>query len=355
MALGRKSYRQYGEWGIDWMGNLWRNREFCWHMGTLVCVGGVLSFIGFGIQPAAGRLVLLLLLVALGFSWWFSARRYQQLAELSERINRIASGDYSIPLGQCAEGELSILASELHKLTAALMHQTDALQKDKTFLSHSLADISHQLKAPLTSMSMLVELLEAPNLPEEKRAEFLDGLRQSIDRTRWLILSLLKLSKLDAGAVVFRLEPVDLAQAVKQALAPLHIPMELKAQSLVLDLEQDLTVLGDEQWLSEAIGNLIKNSVEHTPIGGEIIVHCRKNALYTELQVLDNGPGITPEDLPHLFERFYRGKGASADSVGIGLALTKSILQKQSGVLTAGNRTQGGACFTIKLYGDVVV
>jgi signal transduction histidine kinase len=307
--------------------------------GGVIC--GLLGGAAAGLCAAGTVLVLLLVSV------FFTRRRYREIARLSEILGRIAAGDYSPDLREYREGELSVLYDELHKVTRALSHQADALSRDKRWLADTMADISHQLRTPLTSVSMMTDLLAEPDLPEDRRAEFLDGIRSGAERIRWLVLSMLKLSRLDADAVVLQLVRVPVAELIERALGAYRIPMELKEQDLILELD-DFAVACDIGWLAEAVGNLIHNCVEHTPRGGRIGVRATANPLYHLIEVWDDGPGISEEDLPHLFERFYRGKTAAPDSVGIGLALAKSIITRHGGAMEAMNAD--GAVFRVKLY-----
>jgi len=164
---------------------------------------------------------------------------------------------------------------------------------------------------------------------------------------------LLKLSRLDADAVVFRQEPVDVGNLVELAIESLRIPMELKEQQFVPELEA-AAITGDLTWLAEAVGNLLKNSMEHTPTGGRIGICCKDNPLYTMLEVWDDGPGIPKEDINRVFERFFRGKNAAPDSVGIGLALSKSIINRHGGVIDACAEPTEAVRFRLKLYKTAV-
>ncbi|MDL2232708.1 HAMP domain-containing histidine kinase [Ruminococcaceae bacterium OttesenSCG-928-L11] len=334
--------------------NLLRNREALSHCGILAVLGvagTVLCALTGGVVP--GLTALATGVLALLCSGFFTVRRYREIARMSDCLSCIVAGSYDINLWEYKEGELSILYDQLHKVTRTLSHQAEALQKDKLWLADTMTDISHQLKTPLTSMAMLADLLGDRNLPEAKRDEFLSGIRSGIERIRWLTLSLLKLSRMDANAVVFRQEPIQAKALVEHALLPLRIPMELKRQQLETDVD-DAVVTGDISWLSESLGNLLKNAMEHTPVGGSIAVCCRDTPLYVLLEIRDTGPGIPPEELPRVFERFFRGKHAASDSIGIGLALSKSIVVRHGGTLEASNLPEGGACFAIKLYKTTV-
>ncbi len=315
----------------------------------LICAAAciVLAALGLLVSPLCALLVLGTGLVFTILHIVFVRRRYDEIAALSRSLDRILHGQDQL-LDDSGEGELAILRSELRKMTLRLKDDADLLQQDKQELTRALADISHQLRTPLTSMNLTLSLL-AGEEDEAKRLRLTRELKRSLERIDWLVETLLKLSKLDAGAV--RFEPLSLraAELAELALGPLRIPMELKGQELVLDLG-DTALTVDPAWTAEALGNVIKNCVEHTPEGGTITVRARQTPIFTELTVSDTGPGIDPEDLPRLFERFYRGKHAGEHSVGIGLALARQIVAAQNGTVQAANRPEGGARFTFRFY-----
>lgn len=283
---------------------------------------------------------------------WFTGRRYNALAELSLSIDRILHGE-QLSVADSKEGELSILSSELQKMLNRLKEQAEALQQDKITLSDAIADISHQLRTPLTSMNLTVSLLRKSELSPEKRMTLLRELNKSLERIEWLVEALLKISKIDAGTAIFRRDTVSAKELIEKACENLLIPMELKEQTLSVSV-RDESYVGDFQWSSEAIGNIVKNCMEHTPVGGEIRIAAEETALYTQLVICDNGVGFAKEDIPHLFERFYKGSNASAESVGIGLALARMIIAAQNGVITAANHPKGGALFTIRFYKGII-
>ena len=229
-------------------------------------------------------------------------QRYQRISSLAEDINQVLHGDSSIDFDNYSEGELSILHSEIYKMTVRLRAQQQKLINDKKYLADSLADISHQIRTPLTSINLLVERLSASGLTDECRHQLTNELYELLDRIDWLITTLLKISKLDAGTVQFKQEQVSLEELLKKSCATLLIPMELRGQELCI--HADGAFRGDLLWTSEAIGNIVKNCMEHTPEGGRIQIEATENALYSEIIIKDNGTGISPEDLPHIFERF---------------------------------------------------
>lgn len=305
---------------------------------------------GFWLDAKAGLLVLAACLVFLAVFLNFTQQRYTKLAQLSLELDRILHGAEEINLADYAEGELAILHSQLAKMTIRLREQADALQQDKIYLTDAIADISHQLRTPLTALNLIVSLLRQDNLSQERRLELARELQQLLTRIDWLIEALLKLAKIDAGAVAFQQGQVELTELVAQAAAPFAIAMELRQQNFAVEVPSDASYRGDLAWSCEAVGNVIKNCLEHTPTGGTITVTGSANAMYTELMISDNGKGIDPADLPYLFQRFYKGKNASPQSVGIGLALARSIVTAQNGTIKAKNRPEGGASFTIRFY-----
>ena len=279
-------------------------------------------------------------------------KRYQRLSSLADDINQILHGDSSMDFNHYSEGELSILHSEIYKMTIRLREQQQKLISDKKYLADSLADISHQIRTPLTSINLLVERLSASGLTDECRHQLTNELYELLSRIDWLITTLLKISKLDAGTVSFNKETVSLETLIKKSCSPLLIPIELRGQELIL--RADGNFYGDPAWTSEAVGNIVKNCMEHTPDGGRIEINAAENALYSEIVIKDNGTGVSAEDLPHIFERFYKGKDSDGKSFGIGLALSRMIIAGQKGTVKAENRKNAGAMFTLRFYKGTV-
>lgn len=280
--------------------------------------------------------------------------RYRNIAQLSERVSRFLHGQTAIGFGRQKEGELAVLENEISKMVIRLQNQTELLVREKNYLADSIADISHQIRTPLTSMNLIVSRLSTQNMPPEKKKKLLLELDQLLVHMDWLIQSLLKIAKLDAGTIVMKREPVLVREMLEKAAEPLAIPMELRQQKLETISEDGVSMQGDLLWMKEAVLNIVKNCMEHTPIGGKVWITAEENVLYTEIIIKDNGTGIAKEDLPHLFERFYKGKNSSEKSVGIGLALAKMIITKQQGVVTAENIKTGGARFVIRFYKGTV-
>jgi signal transduction histidine kinase len=327
-----------------------RNKEFrlfLTGLSAILCIGALL---GFWISLLAGTVVLLTGLLLGGCSIVYTVRRYKDIERLSGYLRKIYSGDYSLDIRDNVEGELSILKNEIYKVTLILSKQAELLKTEKEQLADAISDISHQLKTPLTSMTVMTDLLNKDNLAPEKRKEFTKNLELSLKRMEWLLTSLLKLAKLDAGTVKFKKELVEVGDLLGQVTRPLLIPMELKEQKLTVRGEAGITFLGDKGWTAEALINILKNCIEHTQNGGEITISFEENPIYTEIIIKDNGDGIDKEDLPFIFKRFYRGKNASEDSVGIGLAMAKSIITSQGGDVSVSSEKQEGSSFCVKFY-----
>lgn len=282
----------------------------------------------------------------------FTRYRCSQIEKLNDYLSMVCSGNYSLDIDDNAEGELSILKNNLYKVVVMLQSSNEALQNDKKYLADSLADISHQLKTPLTSMMVMTDLIKQEK-SNEKKNEFADIIENQLEKMKWLISTLLKLSRLDANTVDFNFANLQISDIVNESLKPFVIPLELKG----INVEQsvhDFSFKGDKNWSVEAIQNIIKNCIEHTDVNGTLFIATNSTNVYDELVIADNGCGITEEDIPHIFERFYHGKNSSADSVGIGLALSKEILLKQRATIDVESKQNEGTRFSIKFYKSIV-
>ncbi len=302
------------------------------------------------INLLAGVIALFSMSSLIGISLYFDHQRYKEIESLSGYLRTISNGQYSLDIRDNQEGELSILKNEIYKVTLMLSKQSDYLSKDKKRLADALSDISHQLKTPLTSMLVMIDLLSQQNLTEEKRIEFTRNIEKQLERMDWLLMSLLKLSKIDAGTAIFKKETVVVEDLVIQSLEPLRIPIELNNQNLLITGGNTVTFKGDQQWTSEALINIIKNCIEHTPAEGRISIYYQENPLYTEIIIEDTGEGISREELPNVFKRFYRGKNASENSIGIGLAMAHTIIENQQGSLDVKSELGEGTQFIIRFY-----
>ena len=283
----------------------------------------------------------------------FARKRYRKIAELSASIDSILHGQQEVLISENNEGELSILNSEIHKMTVRLKEQTDLLTSDKIRLTEAIEDIFHQLRTPLTSMNLVVSLLTDESLTYERRLQLTHELKRQLERIQWLVETLLKMSKIDAGTALFRKEQVPLKELLNEATEPFLITLELKGVDLELSAGEGYLEC-DRSWTGEALANLLKNCMEHTPAGGHIKVSCEDTALSTNITIEDSGEGFSEADLPYVFERFYKGSNSSPGNIGIGLAFSRMIITAQNGTITAENSREGGARFRIKFYKSIV-
>lgn len=276
-----------------------------------------------------------------------SVYRYQKLEKLNQYLRELSLGNTKLSFEDLLEGELSILQSELYKLTVTIRQQNQQLQQDKESLSKSLADISHQLKTPLTSLYMMFDLMRNPLLEEHKRELFMSQSLQQLHRMKSLINSLLKMSRLESETVKFTKEWVNARQLAMESQSSLDILLDIQATSLNTEILID-KIYCDKNWTQEAINNILKNAIEHSQPNNQIHFVIKKGSLGYQIQITNIGNTIAPEDLQKIFTRFYKSKDAFYDSVGIGLSLAKQIIEQQNGFIdVTSQRSQ--TTFTITL------
>lgn len=328
------------------------NKELRISLVLLSLTTAILTLIGLSLSVAAGVLILISGLAAIMIHLSTEYYRYRKLQKLSSDLDKLLIDGIPLPIRDYQEGELSILANHIQKLTLRLIESAEVVEADKKHLADSLADISHQLRTPLTSMNLTTSMLRESNLTDERRMELTGELRRLLTRTDWLVETLLKISKLDAGTVKLAQNKVSIRHLIDRAASPLAIPMDLRNQTLTVHCMEE-SVNCDLVWTAEALGNILKNCMEHTPEGGIITVTASETALYTQIKVTDTGSGFDTKDIPHLFERFYKGSNASENSYGIGLALARTVITSQNGTIQAMNG-EIGAKFVIKFYKQVI-
>lgn len=297
-------------------------------------------------------------------------RRYRALANMAANLDRVLAGERDIRLRDMSEGELAILSSEIDKVIARLNLTVDELQAEKLALSDALADISHQLKTPLTSIAISTELIRDRLSARGDSEDLVERLRliQTLQaRVEDLVSALLKLARIDAGVIKLVCGDVDARELVRKSFEPLAIAFDIADVRFSADVQDGASYEGDLTWSVEALENILKNCMEHTPAGGCVSVRVTEDVLACRIRIEDTGPGIAESDLPHIFERFYRGsRDANATpsevnpaGVGIGLALSKSLVTAQGGTLTAENlRDENGnitgAAFNLVFFKAVV-
>lgn len=331
-----------------------RNRE----IQILLLVMGSISFIAVAVASffsvAAAIIVFVTSILLTASCIFFTNWRYREIEKLSSFLRKITAGDYSLDLRDNREGELSILKNDIYKVTMMLSEQGALLKQDKIRLMDAISDISHQLKTPLTSMTVMADLLSEENLPAAKRSEFVHNIQVQLERIEWLVSSLLKISKIDAGTVQFKKDSIQVEKLIQRALEPVMIPIDIKEQTVSITGEKTATFCGDFNWTVEALINILKNCVEHTGEGGKIDITYSENTLFTEIVIEDSGKGILKEDLPYIFKRFYKGKNASEESIGIGLAMAHSIVTGQNGAVDVQSNPGKGTQFHLKFYKQII-
>lgn len=278
----------------------------------------------------------------------YTLRRYRRIGQLSEYLAQVYTGGQPPRLSGQTPGELSALQDDLYKITSILQQQAAALEADKRFLADSLSDIAHQLRTPLSAILLQCDFLRE-ELPPGEAEEGLAQIETQTGRIRWLVEALLRLSRLDAGVVPFEKKEHPARQVLQRAAGGLAEFYLKRGVELQADCPEGLFCVCDLEWTAEALANLLKNAAEHTPPGGRVQVEYSRQALYFEFRVQNEGSAVPEEELPRLFERFWRGASASPGSVGIGLPLARSIARGQQGDVTAEN-TPEGPLFRLRLF-----
>ena len=280
------------------------------------------------------------------------SKRNKKINKIIELISSINRRNFDIDIEEYTEDELSGLKQEIYKTSLMLRSEADNQLKDKLNLKDSLSDISHQLKTPLTSITIMIDnILDNDDIDTKTRRKFLINIKREIININFLVQNLLKLSKFDANVIKFNKENVLIKNIVDEAIKKVSALSELKGISIKVSGDKNATINCDFMWEVEAISNIIKNSIEHIGNDGFVEINYTKNKAYSRILIRDNGVGIDSEDLPYIFDRFYKGKNTSRDSVGIGLALSKSIIEKDNGSISVKSTPNIGTIFTIKFFG----
>ena len=283
---------------------------------------------------------------------WYIYKRYEKerIIELDNYCKEILNGNYEIDLKEQKEGDFSILRNDIYHMTVMLKEKNKSLEKNNLNTEKLIADISHQLKTPLTSLNLMNDILYTEN-SEEKRKEFLDLERKELDKISWLIKTLLNISKLDSKTMILQKKnenAYDLMLEIKESFSAI---CEANKSKIEIISNKNEVIHCDRKWTKEAIGNIVKNALEHKST--LVLITLSQNKLFTEISIKDNGEGIDKKDLYHIFERFYKAENSKDDSLGLGLAFSKSIIHNQGGsikVTSSKDKGNSGTEFNIKFY-----
>ncbi len=281
-------------------------------------------------------------------------KMFQKVGRFSQMAEEAVDGNIQIiPVND--EGYFAIFAHNFNSMTNRLKLTIEALDKEKLFLKDILSDISHQLKTPLTSLMILNDImLKRKNTPE-KLGEFLEKSSEQLERMEWLIINLLKMAKMEFGAIELNIHKGYIDETIRKSLSILKTFFkEGNKKIIILEPEKRITLPHDEEWLCEAFTNIIKNCIEHTKEGGKIEIQITETPLMISISIKDNGEGISPKDLPYIFERFYKAKSSKNSSVGIGLSLAKSIIERHRGEIATKSKVDEGTEFTITFLKNII-
>ena len=295
--------------------------------------------------------VLILSLILIFIFIKYNNSKDKKLSEITKYIEEINNRNYKLDIEDNTEDELSILKNEIYKVTVMLKETAENSLKDKINLKDSLSDISHQLKTPLTSIIIMIdEILENEDMDIATRNDFFKDIKREITNINFLVASLLKLSKFDANTIKFFNKEEYIDKILQEAVKNVSLLCDLKNIKINLNGNKESKVKCDFKWQVEAITNILKNCIEHSNTNSKISINYEENKIYSKIEIKDEGVGIDKEDLPHIFERFYKGKNSSNDSIGIGLALAKSIIEKNNGYISVNSKLNEGSIFTIKYF-----
>lgn len=294
-----------------------------------------------------GILVVMALLTIL-IIYFEMKRVYKKVNTAYTYVNNVLEDKNETLLDYEGEGEFPILANEINKMVSVIKNDNEIIHKEKEYLKEILTDISHQLKTPLTSITMLADILiQKENMPKERKLEFLEKILNQSEKMEWLIYNLLKLARLDAGTINFSKEKVNIDEVIKSSISLLET--KILEKNILINIEGDTAYfIGDKEWTVEAVTNIIKNAIEHSKENSKIYIIKESSNVYTRLIVKDYGEGIDNKDLPNIFKRFYTSnKSPNSNSIGVGLAMAKSIIEKENGYIVVRSEKDKGSEFEI--------
>ncbi len=293
-------------------------------------------------------LLLSLLVTVIILIIWYVIKEERKLLKLSNYVNDLVLKKDSLKLEENEEGMISKLQNDLYKLTIVLREAYDNESREKLEMKKSLEDISHQLKTPLTAMMITLDNLSNDELKPDLRKSFLEDVKRQVDKMNFLIKSLLKLSRFDAGVIKFKSENIRVKNLVNDVIKSVSVLAEINDVKIKANGDDNTSFTGDYNWQLEAVTNVVKNAVEHSTPGETVTIKFRENAVYTLISVVNHGNVINEQDMKNIFTRFYKGKNATYESIGIGLSLSKSIIEKGGGYVRVSSSKKDGTRFDIK-------
>ena len=288
-------------------------------------------------------------LISLSVYLVYVINQEKKIKEINAYINQINNKNYTLKIKDNDDDELSKLRNELYKTTIILKEAAENSKKEKEELSTALADISHQLKTPLTSIRIMLDNInDNPDMAEDVRNDFILEISKQVDWISSLVISLLKIAKFDAGTIKMENEKIDAQKLINDVIDSLAILIEVKEIKIETNIDKNASFIADYKWQKEALINILKNSVEHSYQDSKILITVENNSVFLKIKIQDYGQGINKEDLKHIFERFYKAKNSSEDSIGIGLSLSKAIIEKNNGYIKVDSEPEKGSTFEIK-------
>ncbi len=278
----------------------------------------------------------------------YDIRKNKVLKDITKYIEKLNNRNYTLEMDSNSEDELSILKNEIYKTTIVLKEAADNSNMDKINLKKSLEDISHQLKTPLTSiLIMLDNIIDDPDMDISVRNDFIHDIKRNIININFLVQSILKLSKFDSNTITFNKKETNISDIINESIKNVSALCDLKSINIAIKEKDDSSIICDSKWQIEAITNIIKNCIEHS--NKDIVINYNSNNIYSMIEIKDNGEGISKKDIKHIFERFYKGENSSSDSIGIGLALSKMIIEEDNGTISVESSSKG-TIFIVKYY-----
>ena len=283
----------------------------------------------------------------------YHSRQNSKIKEIADYLSELNKKNYDLKTGENDEDDLTMLRNEIYRTTRLLRETSEYENRLNADLSRSMEDISHQLRTPLASITIMLDnIYDDPDMPVDMRQDFIRSISMQISWMSSLVNSMLKLAKFDAGTIKLNAKPIDVEELLEDCLNRLSVIIELKNVDVSVKNENNkqerVTFIGDYKWEREALSNIIKNAVEHSEQGSKVWIDYSKNAVYTEILIRDEGEGMSDEDLKHIFERFYKAKNASAESIGIGLSLAKCIVEADNGDIKVESKKGESTVFRIQ-------